>query len=412
MLNVSNLFHKIIWLSISGIIGLLLSECSASKDSNQVRDLELFSIDYVSSRNHFITLCLGYPGQNKIGRIQIPSQTDSELSIDYCHIRPKGPRDRLLVITSGIHGAEAPAGSTIQRSFMIHKASSAHEAGLGLLFIHAVNPYGFKYFRRTTESNVDLNRNFILEAEYAKHKNLEYDKLAHFLKPDLPASTGMLADLEFNAEFMGYFFDSGKQKMRQAIVQGQYTHARGLFYGGQLAEPHVKRLTTLFQNILPEYRAILMVDLHTGYGERGLLQLFPNAPQTEKIKKNTELVFKGISIHWGNQSGYYTTHGQFVDYVATLAKPNQIFVPMVIEYGTINSQSTMGSIDALRRMVRENQGHFHGFSDKESQKKIDYEFREMFLPEDLEWRSAILTATELLWKKVLRNFLELPLPEK
>ena len=39
-------------------------------------------------------------------------------------------------------------------------ARAAREAGVAVLYIHALNPYGFSWWRRTTHENVDLNRNF------------------------------------------------------------------------------------------------------------------------------------------------------------------------------------------------------------------------------------------------------------
>ena len=34
------------------------------------------------------------------------------------------------------------------------------DAGVAVLYVHALNPYGFSWWRRTTHENVDLNRNF------------------------------------------------------------------------------------------------------------------------------------------------------------------------------------------------------------------------------------------------------------
>ena len=36
---------------------------------------------------------------------------------------------------------------------------------LGVVLVHGLNPYGFAHFTRTTENNVDLNRNFIDRSE-------------------------------------------------------------------------------------------------------------------------------------------------------------------------------------------------------------------------------------------------------
>ena len=75
-----------------------------------------------------------------------------------------GPPDakRLLIISSGCHGVEGFCGSGIQVALLGDAAwrRSAHEAGVAVLYLHALNPYGFSWWRRTTQENIDLNRNF------------------------------------------------------------------------------------------------------------------------------------------------------------------------------------------------------------------------------------------------------------
>ena len=39
-------------------------------------------------------------------------------------------------------------------------AQAARDAGVAVLYVHALNPYGFSWWRRITHENVDLNRNF------------------------------------------------------------------------------------------------------------------------------------------------------------------------------------------------------------------------------------------------------------
>ena len=65
-------------------------------------------------------------------------------------------------MSSACHGVEGYCGSGIQIS-LLHDAAW-HEAvrasGVAVLYIHALNPYGFSWWRRTTQENVDLNRNW------------------------------------------------------------------------------------------------------------------------------------------------------------------------------------------------------------------------------------------------------------
>ena len=76
-----------------------------------------------------------------------------------------GPADakRLLVLTSATHGVEGFCGSGAQIALMRDEALPAlmEKLGVAMLLVHAINPYGFSYLSRTTEGNVDLNRNSV-----------------------------------------------------------------------------------------------------------------------------------------------------------------------------------------------------------------------------------------------------------
>lgn len=74
-----------------------------------------------------------------------------------------GPSDasRTLVLISGVHGVEGYCGSGAQVDWLRRKEFEDIPAGASVLMIHAINPYGFAWTRRTNEDNVDLNRNWL-----------------------------------------------------------------------------------------------------------------------------------------------------------------------------------------------------------------------------------------------------------
>src|SRR5829696_87226 len=81
------------------------------------------------------------------------------LAIDVaCFGDRKAARQALFV--SGTHGQEGFSGSAVQIGWM-QSALSTLPKDLGVVLVHGLNPYGFAHFTRTTENNVDLNRNFI-----------------------------------------------------------------------------------------------------------------------------------------------------------------------------------------------------------------------------------------------------------
>ena len=89
---------------------------------------------------------------------------------------------RVLLSSSGCHGIEGYCGSAVQLALLadpgFHRA--AESAGVSVLYVHALNPYGFSWWRRTTHENVDLNRNFI-DFTGPPPANPGYDEIAHAL---------------------------------------------------------------------------------------------------------------------------------------------------------------------------------------------------------------------------------------
>ncbi len=76
--------------------------------------------------------------------------------------RRAGRAKACLLLTSATHGVEGFCGSGCQVA-LLHDdgfVALARGAGVAVVFLHAVNPYGFSHLRRTNEDNVDLNRNF------------------------------------------------------------------------------------------------------------------------------------------------------------------------------------------------------------------------------------------------------------
>ncbi|HET9643745.1 MAG TPA: DUF2817 domain-containing protein, partial [Burkholderiaceae bacterium] len=110
---------------------------------------------------------------------------------------------RLLIVSSGCHGVEGFGGSGVQLALLgdpeFHREADAR--GVAVLYIHALNPYGFSCCRRVTHENVDLNRNFV---DFSKPlpANPAYDAIAHALVPSHwpPDATNEAVLMRFVAE--------------------------------------------------------------------------------------------------------------------------------------------------------------------------------------------------------------------
>ena len=88
--------------------------------------------------------------------------------------------ERLVIVSSGVHGVEGFCGSACQIA-LLHSGLLAGAKSCAILLVHALNPFGFAHLRRTNEDNVDLNRNFVDHAH--PPTNGDYERLHPLLVP-------------------------------------------------------------------------------------------------------------------------------------------------------------------------------------------------------------------------------------
>jgi predicted deacylase len=340
------------------------------------------------------------------GAIAVPGKRDSDLTMDWLYIPAQSQPRRLLIITSGIHGTEAAAGSAVQRHFMAEVLPKTDLAEMGVLLVHTLNPFGFRHTRRVTENNVDLNRNFDATPALFALKNPGYRTITDMINPEEPADLGSIEHRLFAERAVLLILRHGMATLRQATLQGQYELARGIYFGGHDFEPQKAGLESLLRRVAAGYGAVMVIDLHTGYGERGTLHLYPNSPLTPRILEDTEMVFADHHIDWPQKDPtFYSTTGGLIDWIGKLLDLEaQRFVPMVFEYGTLNSQTTAGALDSIHRLVAENQGWHHGYASPEDEAEVRGRLREMFYPSSPSWRTEIISKTAALWPGVIERF--------
>ncbi len=140
-----------------------------------------FTINYDKCRSNFLSAVHSDFSQNRF--ISLPSSIDNNLGIDFIYMPAQKERVRLVILCSGIHGIETYIGSALQQIFWNKIADSISNDNTGFIFLHGINAFGFKYHRRVTESNVDLNRNFDTSSDLFSLKNPIYNKLNYFINP-------------------------------------------------------------------------------------------------------------------------------------------------------------------------------------------------------------------------------------
>ncbi|MGX1307244.1 hypothetical protein AB7M35_001964 [Amorphus suaedae] len=182
------------------------------------------------------------------------------LSVDVAHIGdPKAPRQ--LVVVSGTHGLEGYAGSASQIAWMLGHGQVPD--GVSVLMVHGINPYGFAHGTRTTEHNVDLNRNFVDHAA-PYPENAGYGELHEQVIPD-DWSPDAMAQVQAHLEAFGQAH--GADALFDVMARGQYTHPDGIIYGGDRREWSNLTLQAIVDDHLGAAEVVGLIDWHTGIGD-------------------------------------------------------------------------------------------------------------------------------------------------
>ncbi len=196
-----------------------------------------------------------------------------------------------LVTTSGVHGVEGFAGSTLQRAWM----GEEQHRGFDLVHVHALNPYGFAWDRRADHHNIDVCRNFV-SFSGMESTNPGYQKYADIIVP----SKG--SRLRNELRIIALQVSPGAAAMKDIITKGQYTHPQGMYYGGK--ESSWSRLVweKIITDLLSSYQQVIHLDIHTGLGAYGDLQVIG----TSGAQKEAALAREA----WGQRLAFMNHNGQ------------------------------------------------------------------------------------------------------
>ena len=292
-----------------------------------------------------------------------------------------GPADAaaLLLISSACHGVEGYCGSGVQTALLDDAAwhAEVQRSGVAVLYVHALNPYGFSWWRRTTHENVDLNRNF-RDFSAPAPSNAGYDAIAHLVVPEhWPPDEATAAAL---AQFVA---EHGEKALQQAVSGGQSGHPSGLFYGG--SAPTWSHLT--FREVLRGHgrrcSRLGWIDLHTGLGPSGVGErIFACHDDAAAYARARAWWGKLTSLYDGSSSSAVLT-GLMVD--AAYEECSQAeYTGIALEYGTL---PPMEMIDALRAdQWLEN----HPGADAATRADIKRRTRDAFYVDTDEWKAQIL----------------------
>jgi Protein of unknown function (DUF2817) len=302
-----------------------------------------------------------------------------ELATDVVRLGPVDAR-RMLVLTSGTHGVEGFCGSAAQRATLGDGALHAllDKLDVAILLVHAINPYGFSYLSRTTEANVDLNRNSI-DFDAPLPGNPAYDEVHGLLIPEAwPPSQ------ENAAAIRHYIETRGEWAYQQAVTTGQYTHAHGMFFGGH--EPAWS--TTTLRQLLAEYgepcESIGWIDFHTGLGPPGFgAKICVGSGGREELRRAREWWGADVTSPLDGTSIAADVAGPVSESLRQTC-PHAANAAIAIEYGTVPLT------DMLHMLRADVWLRHHPDAPQALQAEIRSQIRDAFYLDDDAWKGMIV----------------------
>ena len=230
-----------------------------------ISTLKAFSSSYLEARVKFLEAAAASSLPTQSHAHPLKGREGEDLAMDVARAGPL-EAENLLIVSSACHGVEGYCGSGVQ-VHALHDSdwlAKARDAGVAVLYIHALNPYGFSHIRRTTHENVDLNRNF---QDFTKSlpDNAAYRELHTLILPEQwpPDAANQAAIADFIAT-------QGPAAYQSAITQGQHEFADGLFYGGNSPTWSNQTVRQVLREHTKSAKHIAWIDLHTGLGASGV----------------------------------------------------------------------------------------------------------------------------------------------
>ena len=361
--------------------------------------VDAFSPDYATARSRFRAAIAERGWTHEAHAVPAAGFADGDLTIDVARIG-EPDAERLLVLSSGLHGGEGFFGSAAQLAWVDSLPRNWEPpAGCAVLLLHAINPFGFAALRRFNEGNVDLNRNFLAAEDFSRVREKttqEYGLIDRYLNPPQPPGRRNWFPLLF-AWAVARF---GLSFLTRVIPSGQYAFPKGLFFGGE----QLARSTAVIMSEMPRWvgaaRFVVHLDFHTGLGRFGEFGLLASEPKgSKRLELARELFGRDlVKIDQEVEGGYHN----FGDMGEWLSRhfAEKTYLYLCAEFGTYGTTRVMG---ALRR---ENQAYHWSSPDAPFYLLIKSEAVEVFAPTSPAWRWAVVHKSINLIRSALNNCAE------
>lgn len=344
---------------------------------------QVFSPSYAQAREKFLDAA-HQAGLSVQAKLHPGKGRDGEdLAMDVARDGPAGA-DKLLIVSSGCHGVEGFCGSGVQVAALQDNAwrDHARQHGVAVLYVHALNPYGFSHLRRATQENVDLNRNF-QDFSQPLPVNQAYREMQPLVQPEQwPPSQAHMAGI------MEYVARHGEAAFQAAITRGQHEFPDSMFFGGTAPTWSNLALREVLRAHGRRAGRMAWIDLHTGLGPPGVGErIFAGRDDAATLGR--------ARSWWGGQGATPVT--SIYDGSSTSARltgmmfsaaydecPQAEYTGIAMEYGTVPM------LAMLQALLAEHWLHCHPAAPPPLAAHIKQQLKAAFHTETDEWKERIL----------------------
>ena len=342
-----------------------------------------FSSSYAQARHKFFEAAEAAGLSVESYLHPLPGRDGETLAMDVVR---EGPVDaqQLLIVSSACHGVEGYCGSGVQVQALQDSAwrEAARARKVAVLYIHALNPYGFSHVRRVTHENVDLNRNF-QDYNQPLPMNEAYREVEPLLLPEVwpPNAANQQATADYIAQH-------GMVGLQAAVTRGQHQYPDGMFFGGTGPTWSNLTLRKVLQQHAQQAQRLAWIDLHTGLGPSGVGErIFACADDAAALKRARAWWGSNVtSIYDGSSTSAFLTGLMWMS--AYQECPQAEYTGLAMEYGTQPMEKVMMALRGDHWL------HQHPEAPAELKARIKQDLMDAFYTDTDAWRSQILAQAQ------------------